>query len=135
MFGFDIGSIAKGVMEGVVGPLFGWLNKKEDVKIEQFKVDGVVDVEAVRGHIALLQARRDVLLEAMKYRGMRMVQYGFMVPLVIWFNAIIFYCIAHPYFPEVQKVLALPANLEYILSGIIAFLFLSSKIDDWKRKT
>lgn len=129
-----IKDIISGITEGVVGPFFGWLNKKEDISLEKFKVNGVVDVEAVKGHIALLRARRDILIEAMKYRGMRMVQYGFMVPLVVWFNAVIAYCIIHPVYDWWPKVLPLPSNLEYILAGIIAFLFLSSKIDDWKRK-
>lgn len=130
-----IADIFKGTIEGVAGPLFGWLNKKEDVSLEKFKVDGVVDVEAVKGHIALLQARRDVLLEAMKYRGIRMVQYGFMVPLMFWWVAVIAYCILNPWYPWWPKVLALPVGAEYIGPGIIGFLFLASKIDDWRRKT
>lgn len=130
-----IADIAKGVMEGVVGPLFGWLNKKEDVNLEKFKVDGKVDGQALAAHIEALKARRDVLLEAMKYRGIRMIQYGFMVPLMLWWNAIIAYCLIKPWYPWWPQVLALPSNLDYIASGIVAFLFLTSKIDEWRRKT
>lgn len=134
MFG-TIASFIQGIIGGLATPFFSWLNKKEDTNLEKFRIDGTVDQAALAAHVQLLQARRDILVQAMQYRGMRLIQYGFMIPLVIWFNAIVGYCLLHPYYPEVKTILALPSNLDYVMSGIIAFLFLSSKIDDWKRKT
>jgi hypothetical protein len=130
-----ISSIFKGISEGLVGPLFSWLNKKEDVNLEKFKVNRVVDQAALAAHVEALKSRRDVLMEAMKYRGIRFFQYAFMAPLAVWFNAVILWCIAGPYFPEIKVVWALPGNLEYVLSAIVGFLFLGSKIDEWRRKT
>jgi hypothetical protein len=129
------GDIAKGAIEGIIGPLFSLLSKKEDVKLETFKVNGVVDVEAVKAHVEALRLRRDLLVEAMKYKGIRFFQYAFMTPLAIWFNAVVLACLMKPIYPWWPIVHALPGNLDYILSGIIAFLFAGSKIDEWVRRT
>jgi hypothetical protein len=130
-----ISDIARGLSEGVLSPLFSWLNKKEDVDLEKYKVNGQIDVAAVRGHVEALRLRSDLLREAMKHKGIRFFQYAFMFPLVVWFWAIVLFCVAGPYFPEIKVVKALPANLDYILSAIIAFLFAASKIDEWMRRT
>ena len=120
-------SIITDVIAGVLSPLSSWLNKREHVSLEKYKVDGKVDVEAVKAAVEALKARRDLHMEYSKYIGFRVVMYGFMVPLAVWWNAIIAYCILHPWFPWWEKVLALPDNLQYISAGIIAFLFLYSK--------
>lgn len=133
--GFGIGDIFKGITEGVVGPLFGWLNKKEDVNLEKFKVDGVVDQNLVQGYIAQLNARKEVLLAQQKYAGDRWMKYLFVYPLGLWFAAIVVYCILHPYFLDVKPVLDLPPIMKEWGGYIVGFLFLVSKIDGWVRKT
>jgi hypothetical protein len=130
-----IAEIFRGISEGVVGPLFSWLNKKEDVSLEKFKVNGVVDVEAVKGHVEALKLRRDVLLEAMKYKGVRFFQYAFMWPLAVWFNLVVLSCIMKPIYPTWPVVHALPGRGDEILMIVIVFLFAGSKIDEWRRGT
>lgn len=130
-----IGSIFKGITEGVIGPLFSWLNKKEDVSLEKFKVNGQVDVAALTAHAEALKVRRDALLEAMKYRGFRFFQYAFMFPVAVWFNSMIAYCVLHPYWAAIKQPVALPGIGESVLMAIVGLLFLSSKIDEWRRKT
>lgn len=131
--------IVSEIISGVISPItnvFGaYLNKRQDVDLEKFKVDGVIDVEAVRAHIAALTLRRDLLLEAMKYRGIRFFQYAFMTPLALWFNAVVFHCLVGPYWPENKVVWALPGRGDEILMIVIVFLFAGSKIDEWRRKT
>lgn len=130
-----LASIFKGVTEGVIGPLFSWLNKKEDVSLEKFKVNGQVDVAALTAHAEALRVRRDALLAAMKYRGIRFFQYAFMFPLAVWFNLVVLSCIMKPIYPWWAVVHALPGRGDEILMLVITFLFLGSKIDEWRRKT
>jgi len=128
-------SIFKGVTEGVVGPLFTYLNKKEDVSLEKFKVNGVVDTQALAAHVEALKVRRDALLEAMKYRGIRFFQYAFMFPLAVWFNASLWFAILHPYWDAIKNPMPLGTIGENVLMAVVGLLFLASKIDDWKRST
>lgn len=123
------------IVSGVLSPLFSWLNKREDVSLEKFKVNGQVDQSLLNAHIESLRARRDVLVEGMKYRGFRAMQYFFVYPLCFWWTAIVFQCVFRPYFPQIKTVLALPDPLNEWAGGMIAFLFLTSKIDNWVRKT
>lgn len=130
-----LSEIISGVISPITNVVGGYLNKRQDVDLEKFKVNGVVDVEAVRAHIAALTLRRDLLIEAMKYKAIRFFQYAFMAPLAVWFNAVVFRCIAGPYYPQIKVVWALPGRGDEILMIIIVFLFAGSKIDEWRRKT
>lgn len=135
MFGFDFASIARGLGEGLVGPLFSWLNKKEDVNLEKFKVNGQIDIAALTAHTEALKVRREALLEAMKYRGIRFFQYAFMAPLAIWFNASLAYAVLHPYWDVIKRPLDLGNIGENVLMAVIGLLFLATKIDEYRRNT
>lgn len=130
-----LADIAKGFAEGFIAPLFSWLNKKEDVRLEQFKVNGQVDVQALTAHVEALRIRREALIELMKYRGIRFFQYAFMAPLAIWFNSVLAHAVLSPYFPAILKPLALPGIGEQALMAVIGLLFLKTSIDEWRRKT
>lgn len=123
----------------VLGPVLKSITdiftKKMDVDVEKFKVNGQVDQNLLNAHIRSIEAKRDVLLEGMKYKGFRMMQYFFVYPLCFWWASIVFYCLFKPYFPALQPVLALPDPLNSWAGGMISFLFLTSKIDNWVRKT
>jgi hypothetical protein len=130
-----ISDIARGLSEGVLSPLFSWLNKKEDVTLEKFKVNGQVDMSLVEAYKVQLQARKEVLLATQNHASGRFMQYLFVYPLGFWFASIVFYCIFHPYFPEIKPVLDLPPVLKEWGGYIVGFLFLVSKVDSWVRKT
>jgi hypothetical protein len=130
MFGFDIGAIAKGVMEGFVGPLFSFLNKKEDVALEKFRVDGQVDMALVNAHVALGVAKINLL----KNQWIVALQVGFGFPLMIYYGKCILW----------DKVLgsithghtdALDGDIQQYSLWIVGFLFAHSVLDSWARKT
>lgn len=130
MFGFDLGAIAKGLGEGIFTPLASIFNKKTDASIEKYKVDGQLNLEAMKQDTQIIQARAD-LAKAMKddptTKAGRMF---FVYPVGIWFGLIIGYCIVQPYFPGyIKPVLAIPGNLEYIPYAVVAYLFVSA----WKK--
>lgn len=116
-----------------VGKLFdsvtAYLNKKQDVALEKYKVDGTVNVELMQQDTAVIQARVD-LAKVMKDDvttkwGHRL----FIYPTGAWYTGIVVYCFLHPYFPNVLPILALPGQLDYIPYAIIAYLFVTA----WKK--
>lgn len=130
-----ISDLISGGLSGILQPIASMFTKKEDVKLEMFKVDGKVDLGLLNAYKEQLQVRRDILAEQMKHTAGRAMQYGFVYPLIVWWIAVIVYCILHPYFPSIKTVLALPKPLDDWAGVMIGFVFLASKIDEWKRKT
>lgn len=103
--------------------------KKQDVVLEKYKVDGVVKVDLIRQDTEVVKARVD-LAKAMKDDpATRWGKRFFIYPVGVWFAAIVYYCILHPYFPQILPVLALPPQLDYIPYAVIAYLFVTA----WKK--
>ena len=100
----------------IIGKLFdavsAYFVKVQDVKLEKYKVDGTVDVSLINADTAIVQAQAALQAAGRQYLGTRVMQYGFVYPLIAWFGMIIVYCIVHPYLPNtILPVLALPDPL------------------------
>lgn len=123
------GDIALGAVKGIVDPIASIFNKKTDAVIEKYKVDGTLNVEAMKQDTEIIRARVD-LAKAMKDDPTtKMGRRFFIYPVGVWFAGIVYYCVLSPYFPGILPVLALPTNLEYIPYAVIAYLFVSA----WKK--
>jgi hypothetical protein len=124
---FDIGAIAKGFVEGVSGPLFGWLKNKDDASLEKFKVDGQVDSNLIQAHVILGKAKIDLL----KNQWMVFLQFGFGFPLMVYYGKCILW----------DKVFGwgstdpLKGDIATYSMWIVGFLFAHSVLDNWGRKT
>lgn len=129
-----ISDIFAGLGSGFLKPIADIFNKKQDAHIEQLKVDGKVDQGLLEAYIAQVNARRDLSLAWMSHFIGRLGYALFIIPLGVWWSAIITYCIVKPWVPWWPKVLALPDNILPWGTGIVAFLFLTSKIDQWTRR-
>jgi len=128
MFGLDIIS---SIVSGVISPLAQAYNKAQDVSLEKYRVDGTVNVEAMRQDTEIIRARVD-LAKAMKDDpttrwGRRL----FIYPVGIWFALIVYDSAFRGLLPSelTWRVLALPGNLDYIPYAIVAYLFVSA----WKK--
>jgi hypothetical protein len=117
----------------VLGSVFTWLNKKQDVDLEKYKVDGVVDVEALKADVAIIQAQgrlQEVLKDDPVLRwGRRLIIY----PTGGWYILIVWYCITKN--NSVLKdyswvILDLPTHLQYIPYAVTGFLLLHT----WMKK-
>lgn len=100
--------LAKGVL--------GWMTKKEDVNLEKYKVDGQVSMNAVNAEVEIVKAGKDIKRD-------RWMQWGFVAPTVVFYNALIIDCIGQRYFEWDYDVLALPDPWNYVPMSIVAFLF------------
>lgn len=118
------------VASGALSPVFEWLGKREDTALGKYKVDGEVNVEAMRQDTEIIRARTELAL-AMKddpttVWGRRL----FIYPTGVWYTAIILYCILHNRFPDsTWKILALPSNLEFVPLAVVAYLLVTA----WKK--
>src|SRR4051812_20899441 len=103
--------------------------KKLDVGLEKYKVDGTFDVEAMRQDTEVIKARAQ-LAAAMKDDPVN--KWGrrlFIYPVGVWFVAIVTDSLLHRAFSYTYRVEALPQNLDYIPYAIIAYLFVTA----WKK--
>jgi hypothetical protein len=135
MFGFDLGSIAKGVMEGFIGPLFGYLNKKQDTILEKYKVDGQVNHDLVNADIALNQARVAVLTQEFQYKVVRIAWCLFVFPVGTWWALYFFDSSFREIIPNwTWRVLTPEAYILNWAGWIIGSLFLHSAVTSFWRK-
>lgn len=115
------------LLPNIISGVFGYLNKKEDSSLEKYRVDGVVNVEAMRQDTAIIQARAE-LAKAMKDDpSTKIGRWLIIIPTGLWYSAIIVYCIFHNAFPEYTwQILALPPNLNYIPYAVVAYLLVTA---------
>lgn len=113
-------SILKTVL-GFVPAVFEYLNKKQDIDLEKYKVDGTVDITAIKAMAELQAVLRD---DPVLRWGRRL----FIYPVGVWWSVIVYDSVFRNLLPAwaTWRVLALPPNLEYIVYAITGFLFLHS---------
>ncbi len=119
-----IGDVAKGVTD--------YLNKKQDTALEKYKVDGVVNTEAMRQDTEVIKARADL---AKATAGDPVNRWGrrlFVYPTGVWYTVILYDSTFRALLPDwaTWRPLAIPSNLDYIPYAIIAYLFVTA----WRGK-
>lgn len=126
-----ITGLLSSVASGFVAPIFGWLNKRADVSLEKYKVDGQVDQALVTADISLIQAQRDLQLAQNPYKGYRYLHYLFGYPLGIYWCAYLFDKVTEkaPGFESVMWDVE-PITGDYLVwaSVIMSGLFLHSAV-------
>lgn len=131
-------SLASGALEGILSPITGvintYINRTNDTTSVKIKAQQAGDKDLLDSLTAQLNARKEVLIEQQRTLGGRVNQYLFIWPLGVWWAAIITYCLVKPWVPWWQPVLALPDNILSWGAGMVSFLFLTSKIDQWVRR-
>lgn len=126
---FDIiSSIISGVIGPVTTAITAVANKKADVSLEKYRIDGTVDQSLITSDIALMGAQKSLLMAGIAYRGVRFMQYVFVYPLGLWWSAIIFDSIFHEFFKYSYRVEALPPPLNTWAGWMVAYLFLHSSV-------
>lgn len=123
--------IISSIIGGVITPLTNMVTaiytKKEDVNLEEFKVDGTVDIALVNASVALTQANAGLLGN----RWIILLQVGFGLPLMIYYGK----CILWDKVLGLGSTDALTGDIGQYSTWIVGFLFLHSAISSWGRKT
>lgn len=124
-------TVISSIIGGVITPLTNMVTaiytKKEDVNLEEFKVDGTVDIALVNASVALTQANAGLLGN----RWIILLQVGFGLPLMIYYGK----CILWDKVLGLGSTDALTGDIGQYSTWIVGFLFLHSAISSWGRKT
>lgn len=122
-----ISDLISGGLAGILQPIASMFNKKEDVTLEKFKIDGKVDIALVQANVSIVQAQSALL----QNKIIVWLQVSFGAPLAIYYAKCILW----------DKVLALGStdpltgDIATYSLWIMGFLFLHSAVTSWTRKT
>jgi hypothetical protein len=116
---------------GLVKEGLAFLNKKQDVALEKYKVDGQVNVSAMVQDTEIIKARAALAAALKDDPVVRWGRRFFIYPIGVWFTLICYDSAFRRLLPAgwTWEVLALPQNLNYIPYAVVAFLFVSA----WKK--
>jgi hypothetical protein len=130
--------IVTSIVNGVVGPLFGFLNKKQDTQLEGFKVAGTVDVQAYQAYLAYRIEAEKARVSANGWWGPRVVFMIIAVPVGLHVAAVF---IDSTFTGGTLKIPALPTeylNTEHLVLGAIFGASvvgqMSSSIGSWLKR-
>ena len=112
----------------VIGQLAGaassYFQKREDVKLEKYKVDGKVDEATIVG----LSRLSEHLIQIRFYRVM---QGFFLLPTGVYYALIVWDSCMRKLIPGwTWRVLELPENVQYIPYAVVGYLFVKA----WRNK-
>jgi hypothetical protein len=119
-----IKSIVAGIASGIITPIAGIFNKKADVNLEKYRVDGQINIEAMRADVELTKATAEVAKARKDDPTDRWGRRLFIYPTGVWFSAIVADSLLHQAFEYTYRVEALPKDLAYIPYTVIGYLFL-----------
>lgn len=110
-----IGSVVTGITD--------YLNKKQDVDLEKYKVDGKVDQSLIAAEVSIIQARAGAL------SNLSWIHKGFGLVTLLYYTAIVYDALTEKLFPSVHWDVMELKGLAAIWAGmIVGFFFLQPSI-------
>lgn len=85
---FGLGSIIQGLVQGIVGPLFGYLGKREDVRLDGFRNATGVDLEAYKAALDAHIETSRIRAAANAWIGARVITMVAGLPAAMHFGAV-----------------------------------------------
>lgn len=116
----------------LIGPIIDGVvhifSKYQDTVLGKYKVDGTVDIEAMKASANIIQATKDDI-------GLRILRDAVCLPVVVWTMIIGWDTIVVRHNPELVYVVEkYPASVEYLPYAVIMFLLGNIGINAWKRR-
>lgn len=116
----------------VIGPFidkaFEYFNHKQDVDLEKYKVDGVLDVTLVNAEVAIIQARASVMSH------LTWVHKGFGLLCLFYFGAIVYDALTEKLFPSVHwDVMPLKGLAGITFNMVVGFFFLEPTLKMYRK--
>lgn len=122
-----LSAIISGIISPVTNLLGAYLNKKQDVDLEKFKVDGTVDVSLIQAQVAIFQAQA------------QLAQSKVMQALYVIFSLPLAFHMGKVYIWDADLHLgtsdAVSGDVATWAMWIVGFIFFHSSITAWNRKT
>jgi hypothetical protein len=116
---------------GIVTSIENVLNKKADVALEKYKVDGTVSVAAIDADTKIIEARARLAAAMKDDTATKWGRGAIILFTCLWTAGIFWDSTFRELLPPgwTWRVLALPKNLEYMPYGVFAYLFVTA----WKK--
>lgn len=112
------------IIDGVVH-IFG---KWQDTQLGKYRVDGTVDVEAMKTSASIIESTKDSV-------GVRLARDALIWPVIIWVDLIVWVTLMKTIHPSWYfTVNALPPSIEYLPYAVITFLLGAVGLTVWGRK-
>jgi hypothetical protein len=112
----------------LAGNIFEFLNKKQDVNLEKYRIDGQVNMSLVAAEIEIIKAR------AAAFSNLTWVHYGFGLVTLLYYSAIIFDCITEMLLGWRWDVQPLGGSAEIWGGMIMSFFFLHATLTSYFRR-
>lgn len=114
------------IISSLINFATSFFSKKQDVELEKYKVDGKIDLEAVKAQALLVQGFKD-------HWEVRASRFLLIVPASIWFALVSWDTIMALPYPELKwGTASFPTGLEYFPYAVLVFLLGNAWI---KRRT
>lgn len=112
------------IVSNVSNGLFGWLNKKQDVDLEKYKVKGNIDIAAMQADTALINARVDLAKAMRTDPATQMGKVVIIGGTGLWTFSWLWYSSFANLLPHylVWKPLELPTSIEYLPYAVVVYL-------------
>ena len=120
MFGIGIGSIVSGAL-GLFSKGFEYLNKRQDVALEKYKVDGTYDIEHVKTIGAVAQARAADVVDRW---GRRL----FIYPTGVYYAFTLYDSTFRDLLPPwaTWRTLELPPDFKWVMMSVVGYLLIQT---------
>lgn len=111
----------------VIGPIANavssYFNKKQDVDLEKYKVDGKIDETLIKAEIAIVQSRAGAL------QHLSWIHISFGAVAFIYWTAIVFDALTEKLFPSIHwDVMPLEGLAGITFNMVVGFFFLHSAV-------
>jgi hypothetical protein len=83
-----IGGLLSSTISGVLSPLFGWLNKKQDVGLAEYQAASAEERDGYLAYVAALGASNTAKIAANNWSGAHLMVYAFGLPAAIHWSAV-----------------------------------------------
>lgn len=111
-----------------------YFNKKQDVALEKYKVDGTINIEMMKTDLNLIQAQKELRIADRGNPGVQVAMWLFLVPSGIWYASYMWDSAFRNIIPNwTWRVLTPEAEVWKILMVIVGYLFLSTVKQVWRR--
>jgi hypothetical protein len=115
-----ISSIAEGAISGIITPLFSWLNKVQDTKLETHRIETQAD-------IAVVEARAKLAWQGLADSVNKWGRRGLIYPTLLYYTLIVYDSCFRNILPDYTwRVLELPSNVQYIPHAVVAYLLVTA---------
>lgn len=120
---FGIGTAISTVL-GLAKESFAYLNKKQDVGLEKYKIDGIVKTELIQADVEISKINSRRIVDQFVYLGFRICTYLVIFPTALWFACGMYDSTFRNLLPDYMtwRTLELPADMKIMAGAALTYI-------------